>query len=556
MGRTRNTEKSSLERNRIWKVCFYIRLSREDGNIESLSVANQKKILEAHLKLFKDQYTFVGVYIDDGISGTSTSARVKYLEMLSGIEQEKIDCVMVKDLSRAFRNISDQSSFIDEYVQTQKIRFISLSSPTMDSYLNPQDVDSIMVDIQGAFNAYHPKETSRKVRDHFDAMRKDGLFIGAFAPYGYIKDPNNKNRLLIDENAAEVVRSIFHMFVNEGMSMRAIAFKLNEQGVPAPAKYKREVQKLRYHSARIVNHNYNLWVDSAIRSMLKNEDYIGNLVQGKQRNKSYKDHTKIAIPESEYIIKENTHEAIIDNTLFQRAKELLTRDTRTANNSKTVHLFSGLLRCPDCGASMHRHASKNITYYKCRTYREKSKEACTPHTIREDTLEQCVFKALRSQIQLIGRLMEKVNNINQLPTINTKSDRLQKMLDGRKQELQRAISLSDGLYEDYKTNLISRDEYARLKAKYQTDVERLKDAIQGLEEEQNILNMRISTEHPLFVQFKQHNNIQQLDRSIVITWIDVIYVHEDSKLNIKLKCSDQLQLIVDYIKANQEALVS
>ena len=343
--RSRTITDTIKQEFRVWRIAIYIRLSKEDArnNDESESVSNQRAIIEEHIASFNDgdEYIIVDEYVD-GISGTTDDERDDFQRMLGDIKKGRINCVIVKDLARSFRNYSDQGYYLDDWFPRFNVRFISLYHQPLDSYKEPQNMRSIAVPIQGVLNENHCAETSDKIREVFDMKRRNGEHIGSFAAYGYIKDPNHKNALIVDEEAAEVVRDIFAKFL-DGMSKNAIVQYLNEHGVLSPAAYKRERLGLKYQNPGIDPAKRPLWGAVTITTILKNRMYCGDMVQGRYRVKSYKIHVQEVVPEDEWYIVENTHEAIIDRDTFDKVQRLLLRDTRTAPQKKQIYLFSGVL---------------------------------------------------------------------------------------------------------------------------------------------------------------------------------------------------------------------
>ena len=275
MGRRRrnDTEQSNSSQFKTWKVGKYIRLSRDDGNSESESITNQRKILNEHIPdFFEDDYDIIDEYIDDGRTGTSDDTRPDFLRLIEDVKRGRINCIITKNLSRAFRNSANQGKFLEEFIPLYNTRFISLYEPRIDTFLNPEIVHSLEVSITGFINEQYAYKTSMDIRRTFDMKRKKGEFIGAFAPYGYKKNPENKNALIIDEEAAEVVREIFHWFVNEGMSKYGITRRLNELGVLNPAAYKRK-KGLNYANPQKML-NDGLWSEKTVATILANEVYI------------------------------------------------------------------------------------------------------------------------------------------------------------------------------------------------------------------------------------------------------------------------------------------
>lgn len=369
----------------VWQVALYIRLSRDDGRQESLSVGNQRKILLDYMEQdFQGQWELAGIYIDDGRTGTDDS-REAFQRMIAHVREGKVNCVVCKTLSRAFRNYADQGYFLEEVFPRCRTRFISLGSPKVDSYLDPEAVQTgLEIPINGILNDRYAAKTSADVRRTLDMKRRRGEFIGSFAPYGYRKDPADKNALLPDPPAAQVVGEIFQWYV-QGVGKGAIAARLNARGVPNPTAYK-AAQGSNYRRPGPANDG--LWSGATVGRILQNPVYAGTLVQGRQRVVSYKVHQTMAVPPEDWYVVEGTHPAVVPPALFARAREIAARDTRRAPGRGEVHLFAGFLRCADCGKAMSRKTAKGIVYYTCSTYRRKSKTACTKHTLREDALRR------------------------------------------------------------------------------------------------------------------------------------------------------------------------
>lgn len=373
--------------SRVWQVGLYIRLSREDGRQESLSVANQRKILLDYLEQdFPGRWTLVDIFVDDGLTGTDDS-RAGFQDMIRQVKDGRVDCVICKTLSRAFRNYADQGYFLEEFFPRYRTRFISLGSPRVDSFLDPEAVQmGLEIPINGILNDRYAARTSADVRRTLDMKRRRGEFIGSFAPYGYRKDPENRNALLPDPAAARVVADIFSWYL-DGMGKGAIAARLNEEGVPNPTAYKAE-QGSSYRRPGPANDG--LWTAVSVGRVLTNPVYGGTLVQGRQRVISYKVHQTQSVPPEEWYVVEGTHPPLVSPAVWARAAELAQQRTRRAPGRGEVHLFAGLLRCADCGRAMSRKTARGIVYYTCSTYRRKSKTACSKHTLREDALRRTV----------------------------------------------------------------------------------------------------------------------------------------------------------------------
>lgn len=559
MGRIRkNQSKGSNDKKMIWKIGLYERLSKEDklkasGDADqSRSIVNQDDILRDFVTDYFEEgtYEITNVFIDDGLTGTDEN-RPEFQKMKKYVLDKKINCVVLKSLARAFRNLGDQSKFIEEFCPRHQLRFINIGEPFIDTFHKPRSAYSMEVPFAGIMNERFAQQTSIEVRKTFDMKRKKGLFIGSFAPYGYQKDPNEKGKLVIDEEAAEIVRDIFHWFIYDGLSKMGIAKKLSQLGVPSPSEYKK-LQGLNYRSPHIIEGNKNGWSPKTVHSILGNEMYIGNMVQGRQEVISYKVHDCVRVPEENWYIVEDTHEAIVDRATFQKAQSLHRLDTRTANNKKKVHLFSGFLKCADCKRALHRKTSKNNVYYFCRTFNDKG--LCSKHTIRHDILEEKVLETIRNQISLVADLTEVIEGIDTPPFVRTESNRLNQGFDKSEKELLQVTETIDSLYLDLKANLLTQQDYVRLKLKLTARQEELQRVINHIKIEMETLQKGVGNDDAYLISFLEHKNITVLTRGILVELIDTIHLHENGGLTIDLNFSDQYQIMMELIRKNQAKL--
>ena len=453
--------------------------------------------------------------------------------------------LIVKDLSRFARNYSDAGSLIDNLFVQMGVRFISLAE-NVDSYKNPDSVSNIIVPITNVMNDNYCYQTSKKIRQVFDYKRRNGQYIGAFAPYGYVKHPKDKHRLIVDPDAAENVKLIFTMLI-QGSSKRAIALYLNEHGIPSPSAYK--VQKGLPVSTR--GYDDPMWGVRMIHCILTNPTYTGDLAQGRSRVKSYKVHQIEAVPREEWVEVAGTHEAIIDYETFDKVQALLQRDTRTSPKGREVHLFSGFLKCADCGRAITRCVGKNNNvYYSCSTYKNRSRTACTMHSIKHERLEAAVLFAVQHQVHLAVSYSEIVTQINSAPIKKSQSYRLDDLIAAKERELTKITRYKQSLYQDWKDGEITQQEYRDMKADYERQTSDISAVLTRLNAERAELANGVDNEHPALVAFMKYQNIEALNREILVELVDYIKVYENGNISVKFKFADELRKIAEYIEIN------
>lgn len=527
-------------KSKVWLTAFYIRLSREDkrGKDESESITNQRLILTDFLEQQDDgdEYIFVGEYVDDGVSGTTDEERENFQRLLADIQIGKINCVIVKNLARSFRNNGDQSYYLDDWFPRNNVRFISLYQQPVDTYKDPQNAQNIAVPVQGVLNEEHARGTSESVRRTFDKKREKGLHIGSFAAYGYMKDPQDKNALIIDKEAAEHVKSIFAWFL-EGMSKNAIVRKLNHSGILCPSAYKKS-KGMKYKNPH-AEAGTPLWCAVSVGNILKNRIYVGDMVQGRYRIKSYKIHVQQTVPEDEWFIVPNTHEPIISREDFAKVQDLLRKDTRTAPGQKSLYLFSGFLRCADCGKAMTRSKVGENVYYYCRTYKDQSKTACTKHTIRHNHLEQGVLYAIRQQIYLGADFSQVISHVNAAPLQKSQSIRLDELIAAKEREFSKIMRYKQSIYQDWKDGEISHKDYDHMQEDYERQIEAVSEVIGRLREERAELENGSDTENPFLASFRKYGNINKLTRDVLTEFVNQIEVYENGNISVSLKFTNE-----------------
>ena len=333
----------------VYDADVYLRLSKEDGDKEeSDSITNQRELILEFLKSRED-IRIHEVRVDDGYSGVNFE-RPAFQQMLEDIKAGKVNCVVTKDLSRFGRNHIEVGKYIEKIFPYLGVRFIAVND-NYDSLTNDTQTNNIIIPFKNLINDAYCRDISIKIRSNLEVKRKRGDFVGPFAPYGYRKSEEDKNKLEIDEEAAEVVRSIFRMYL-QGSNAYKIAEKLNKKNILTPMDYKKE-----NGSAFYTGFKKNLksqWTHMHVLRILGNPVYTGTLVQGKETTPNYKVKKKVKRDQSKWSQVENTHDAIIPSVDFQNAQEQLQMDTRTGTAKEKIYYLSGIVKCGDCGANMVR----------------------------------------------------------------------------------------------------------------------------------------------------------------------------------------------------------
>ena len=527
-------------------VALYLRLSRDDGDKnESNSITNQRSILTAYVKQIPE-FKIEDIYVDDGFSGTNFN-RPDFMRMMDDIYKGKINCVIVKDLSRLGRNYSETARYIDEIFPRLNIRFIALNNSidTASSKMNAA-TQCISVGVTNVINESLAATTSVNVRATLNHNRQQGKFIGSFACYGYKKSEDDHHKLVIDPEAVPVIRDIFNRFIS-GESVLSITRHLNSLGIPNPSAYK-----------SMNNPNYKpqsssgLWVDSTVRRILSNEMYIGNMVQGKNEKISYKIKQTRGIEKDKWIVVENTHQPIIDPDTFRKAQSLFNKNTRISPKADSVDLFSGFMRCSSCSYTLNKktntHSYGTYEYYRCITRTKKGKSACEGgHTIRIDKLEKAVLKSLQFMIKTAINMDEIIKSANQSGKIRTDETLLERKLQKESTQLEKYKSAMVDLYPDYKCGILSQDEYLLLKASISEKITLLEKNIKITQEQIKKCHNGVIDENDFIASFKKYGTIEKLTRPMLVELLDCILVHKGGDITIRWKFRDAYQDALTYL---------
>ena len=531
-----------------WKVALYIRLSKEDGDKgESYSVTSQREILLEYLKSHSE-FELYDIYVDDGWSGTNFD-RPDFKRMMDDVYEGKVNCVVVKDLSRFGRNYADAGNYIDNIFVRLKVRFIALNNG-VDSFSDNMNsaTQCITIGVQNVINESVAATTSVNIRGTLNVSRKQGKFIGSFACYGYKKDPNDRHKLIIDDEAAEVVRMIYRLFL-EGKGVLGIVKTLNALGIPNPAAYKK-LQGLNYNHTS-GNNNDGTWCDQTVRRILKNEMYIGNMVQGKNTTVSYKIKQCRPVPKSDWIIVEGTHEPIIDKDTFYKVQSLFGTDSfvRKSLLTNEVELFTGLVKCADCHRAMSKKTNRfdygTYSYYRCVTNNKRG--GCFPHSVRIDKLEQAVLYTIKAMIKTALELEAFLLEVEERAKKQPEGNLLNRTIDKKIAEREKYKEMSLSLYPDWKSGIITQEEYTKLKESIAEKIRELDQAIEELQKEGTKPSKKDMKDNEFLNHFLQYATIDKLTRPIVVELIDSILVHGNGNITINFKFTDAYEEILEYI---------
>lgn len=513
-----------------YRVGIYLRLSREDERTgESGSIINQRAILLNYIK--ENNLQFISEYVDDGVSGT-TFDRVGFRKMLEDIQTKKINMIITKDTSRLGRDHIEFGYYVEKYFPEHGVRYVAVCD-NIDTFYNNND----MLLFKSAYNDMYVKDISNKIRASLNIKKRNGEFVGAYAPYGYVKDPDNKHQLLVDEDAADVVRRIFSLFI-EGYSITKIMDMLTEEKIPIPSVYKNMNRGLK-------SSLFGIWSQRTVTDILTNPTYVGNLTQGRSRKINYKSKKRIHTAKQDWIIKENACPAIVDKKVFLMAQNIYQSNKFRGKCSKqnTNLLLRGLVYCFECEHTIGFRAVEGTTkkygkvtriYGNCNYYlKHRYQHACTPHSIRYEELERIVFMYLRKIFATIDKksLLAKIKKHLFEKNIYLKKEKEIKKL---KNSIIVANQKIDRLYYDKLGELISEDRYLRIYNQIIEEINTYEQKLKRLELD-NFKKEEIDYEGIIAYVLEG----KFIDRLFLTNIIKRIRISEDKKIHIYFKIKNE-----------------
>lgn len=532
-----------------WSAGLYLRLSREDGDkYESESISSQRDLLLDFINRNPD-ITVYDTYEDDGWTGTNFN-RPNFKRMEDDLRAKKIDCIIVKDLSRFARNCIEIGNYLSIVFPYLKTRFICIND-NVDSYIDPESLDNLSTKFKNLINDEYCRDISVKVRSSLTVRRENGDFIGSFPSYGYQRDPSDYHKLIIDEEAAETVRTIYAKFI-AGNSIRGIVRELNETNILPPVLYK----KKKYPTYKPANIKHDtMWTQRMVRRILLNQMYVGDMVQNVMNNISYRIQKCRPVEEEKHIIVENTHEPIISREDFAKVKNLLARDTYESPKTHTMYVLAGFVKCGDCKRGMIRknlnNGWKEYRYLFCSTYKNRSKNACTKHNINADKVEEAVLAFIKMNIAFALEAEPILEMIKNSPLREKRSARFHMLKEQYTDELKKVQQLREDLYPDYKAGLIDRTEYETFRSRYEIKIANLENQIQDISDKIGEIETGLSPENNFIVNFKKYQSITELTREVVSALIENVYIYEDERIEIVTKYKDDFDTLIEYIEMNR-----
>lgn len=519
------------ERNR---AVLYLRLSKEDKDKldkgdDSASIQNQRLLLTDYA--LQHDFQIMDVYSDDDESGLFDT-RPGFERMMTDAKLGRFDVVIAKSQSRFSRNMEHIERYLHHDFPNLGIRFIGV----VDGADTANTGNKKSRQINGLVNEWYCEDLSANIRSAFRAKMRDGQYLGSSCPYGYVKDPGNHNHLIIDAYAADVVRQIYHLYL-KGYGKAKIGRILTEKGIPIPTIYKREVLGINYHNSHELETTRS-WSYQTIHNILNNEVYLGNTVQNKYNNLSYKDKKHIKQPRDRWIKVDGTHEAVIDAETFRKVQERQRIRTKEVNSKGEASVFSGILFCADCKHAMVRMYERRGNHifigYCCKTYKTQGKKVCSSHAVYYEQLKKAVLYSIKEEARKI-LTPDDIEYLNQIKYVSGIIKNHQLQLEYLDKEIKHKEAYKKKTYQNYMDELISKEEYKSYAGEFETDIHNLKEKAEKLREEIREQD-RLGLEYDEWMEkFKNYIDVDELTREMVLELIERIEVNEDGSIGICYK---------------------
>ena len=531
---------------RVWNTAVYVRISEaEKDKSESDSIANQKKYIQKFME--KDNaFNLYEIYCDDGYSGGNFD-RPAFQKLISDIDKKIVDCLIVKDLSRFGREHIKANYYMEIYFPSNKVRFISLGE-NIDSYANPKRMESIDIPFTNLINDHYLTQVSISTKSSLQIKQKEGKFVGALAPYGYLKSPYDKHKLIIDEEVKDIVGKIFDDYI-KGSTLSGIAKDLNDNNILSPGAYRANKS-----GKKIISK----WNSAAVRNILDQPIYTGDMVQGRTYSPNHKVKKQIPQPKEKWIIVKNTHEAIISRKIYDKAQDILSRNIKPVRQICEIikpSILAGYVYCADCGGKMIRSSAvangKKIYRFVCSTYKNKGRKYCSSHYIQEDKLIELLFEtiSLYTRIAVDEAFVKRAEEMHRKGNV---SSFFAVKLKKAQKELEEVKMIRQGLYKDYKLNMISASEYADMKTGFEQQYNDLLKQIASLSKSIELEKNKKLPSNETLEYLKEHGTFKELTRDMVIKLVDRIIIGDKNEIKIIFIFEDIFKDYTENIATSQK----
>ena len=521
-----------MSRTKKYVAGLYCRLSKDDGNsVESMSIWSQKVMLKQFAE--SNSIAIYDYYVDDGYSGTNFE-RPSFKKMITDIENGKINCVITKDLSRLGRNYLQSGAYIEMYFPQKNIRYIAITDGIDTLNSNQNDI----MPFKNILNEMYVKDTSKKVKSAIQSRMREGTYIGSKAPFGYLKDPDNKRRLIIDEKTKPIIELIYKLCL-EGKGTQLISQELMKRKIPRPSAFVENAEKL----YGLTEENKYQWSHRMVLNVLRDPVYCGNMARNKRPTLSFKNSKRMYIPKSDYIYAKDTHEGIVSEEIWEQVQTMI--DKRKCNNKKGLYYdnsFQGLVRCPNCGYALtpktdYRLKKKELidfVHFSCSTYKKYGVNACSSHRIEARDLYNIVLEdiqyhgnmALSAKEDFVEKIIEKieVEKIDEGKELSNK-------LELKKNQLAELDRSYEQLYEDRLEGNITERNFNLMNVSISKKQDKLIEEIKVLEGDIEVSFETEDNYKKFMNNISKYAKIKSLNRYILNQIIDKIYVYDKEEID-------------------------
>lgn len=551
---------SSGPESRIYKACGYCRLSVQDsGKPGADTIVMQSRLIREYIESQPDM-EFVALYSDNGWTGTNFE-RPEFQRMMADMKQGKIDCIVVKDLSRFGRNYRDAGNYLDNIFPFMGVRFIAIQDG-FDTLTAERSSNGYVVYLKNILNEVYAKDISRKICPALAVKQQRGEFIGDWAAYGYRRCADDFHRIEPDEQTAPIVRNIFQLRAS-GMGYTQIARRLTEQGIPTPSQYLRQQGLIT--TERYAN---SAWGPSIIKKILTSEVYIGSMVQGRKRSALSEGIKQRLVPRSEWVVVENTHEPLIDRNTFQKVQEMAeaasgryqSRLGCCEGTGITPNILKGLVYCADCKHPMVRYKGKIVTkagtkfYYTfiCATH-AKNPKLCPNISYKETSLKAEIWQEIQTEIAQSESLKQQVAEYERSKTAAERERSFNAEINAERKALDRASRLYDSLYQSCIDKLISEQEYTALRERYRKEMEAAKERLEAIEKRREEEHQR-TVKNPWIASFGSFRDSAELTAEMAHELIERIEIGADKHVSITLRHQDEHEALSRRLAESGEAV--